>query len=241
MTRSNFKFQISNFETFDAGHSDFAFLDRSANSFVRMTRTGLCALLCFGSGNISRIFAATNSTDADEIPPLAPPRGEIPPGFWEQYGVWVVVGGAVLVMVGLFLVWRFTRPKTPIVVPIEVRTRETLLGLRDRPETGALLSQISQTLTHYVAGVFSLPPDEMTTTEFCQALTRNEQIGPQLSSALGQFLRRCDEFKFSPAVQKPPIGAAAQALNLVDLAEARREQLRAAELSKQQVEMSKSE
>jgi hypothetical protein len=103
-----------------------------------------------------------------------------------------------------------------------------------------LLSQISQTLRHYIAGAFSLPPGELTTSEFCQSLSGNGSVGPALSSALGQFLRRCDEQKFSPAI-KPPLGAAAQALTLVDLAEARREQLRAAELSEQRQEMSKSE
>jgi hypothetical protein len=205
----------------------------------RFARTGLSALLA-AFAQLTSAVAATNAGDFDDIPAMAPPRGEIPPGFWEQYGLLVTIAGGVLFLGAIFIVWRLTRPKPPVVVPIEVQTRETLLSLRDRPESGALLSQISQTLRHYVAGAFSLPAGELTTSELCQALTANEKAGPGLSSALSQFLRRCDEQKFSPAI-KPPLGAATQALNLVDLTEARREQLRAAELSKQAETMSKTD
>jgi len=261
MTNFYLKSQISNLQSLCAGQPTLSLPCRTAPGLVRALtiqcrrRSGLSSLLFFCLGHLSHALAATNSSDADEIPPLAPPRPEIPPGFWEQYGLWVGIVGGALLAVAAFLIWRLSRPRPPVLVPIEVLTRETLLGLRERPENGALLSQVSQTLRHYVAGVFSLPADEMTTTEFCQALARHEKIGSSLSSALAQFLRRCDELKFSPAVPKTPMGAAAQALNLVDLAEARREQLRVAEenqrqrdagargaeLSKEQAEVSKSE
>src|SRR6516162_4252211 len=79
----------------------------------------LSALLCLSLSHLLPALAATNSSDADEIPPLSPPRGEIPPGFWEQYGAWAVLGGAVLLVAVLFFIWRLTRPKPPIIVPIE--------------------------------------------------------------------------------------------------------------------------
>ena len=200
----------------------------------------LPALVVGSFAQLTCALAATNEGDFDEIPALAPPRGEIPPTFWEQYGLLVTIAGGILLFAAVLIIWRLTRPRPPVIIAIEVETRETLLNLRDKPESGALLSQISQTLRHYVAGAFSLAPGELTTSEFCQVLEGNGTVGPALSSALALFLRRCDEQKFSPAI-KPPMGAAAQALNLVDLAEARREQLRAVELSNQQQEMSNVE
>jgi len=111
--------------------------------------------------------------------------------------MWIIIGGTALLVAGVFLVWRLTSPKPPVLVPIEVQTRGTLLALRDKPENGALLSQISQALRTIRRRRFALPPGELTTTEFCQTLGGNERVGPELSSALGQFLRRCDEQKFS--------------------------------------------
>jgi len=240
MNGHNFTFHISDFKL-----SLLASL-RSGDNPVRailghfVTRSGLSAFLIASLAQLTCALAATNEGDFDDIPAMAPPRGEIPPSFWEQYGLAVTLGGTFVLLLVSFFIWRLTRPKPPIIVPIEVSTRKALLQLRDKPETGALLSQISQTLRQYVAGAFSLRPGELTTTEFSEALATNEKVGPGLSSSVSQFLRRCDEQKFSPAI-KPPMGAAAQALNLVDLAEARREQLRAAELSKQAEEMSKPE
>jgi len=238
MNRLNFKFHISNFNIARSNHIWSADSPVRANSCFRIwSRLPVFLIAVFSQ--ITCALSATNE-DFDDIPEMAPPRGEIPPSFWEQYGLLVTIAGGILLLTALFIIWRLTRPKPPVYVPIELQTRETLLHLRDRPESGALLSQISQTVRHYVAGAFALAPGELTTSEFCQAMKGNEKVGPALSSALGQFLRRCDEQKFSPAI-KPPIGAAAQALTLVDLAEARREQLRAAELSEQVQKMSKSE
>ena len=49
-----------------------------------------------------------------------------------------------------------------------------------RPEDGALLSQVSQILRHYVVAAFDLPPGELTTAEFCRAIAGHARIGPEL-------------------------------------------------------------
>ncbi len=166
----------------------------------------------------------TNSLAAapDAIPPLRPPHAEIPPTFWEQHGLWVVIFGVLLLAVVCAAVWFLTRPKPAVIVPPEDQARHALEPLRQQPEDGALLSRVSQILRHYVAEAFSLPPGELTTAEFCSAIAAHSQIGPELSAPLSDFLHQCDQRKFSPSAPAPQFGAVAQALKLVDQAQARR-------------------
>ena len=157
----------------------------------------------------------------DEIPPLRPPHAEMPPDFWEQYGLWVVVGAVLFLALICVAVWFLTRRKPPLVMPPEVTARKALEPLRQQPEDGALLSRVSQVLRHYVAAAFDLPPGELTTAEFCGAITGHPLIGPDLSAALSAFLRLCDQDKFSPPAPVPPLSAVAQALRLIDQTQAR--------------------
>jgi len=165
---------------------------------------------------------------ADEIPQLLPPRGEIPPGIWEQHSAAIVIGGILLLALGAVLVWFLRRPKTILPVDPEVQARQELSSLRGQPETGALLSRISGSVRRYTAAAFSLPPGELTTAEFSRAVAGNEAVGSALAESVTDFLKRCDERKFAPPMVRPPIGAADEAMRLVEVAEARREELRKA-------------
>ncbi|HEU0037969.1 MAG TPA: DUF4381 family protein [Verrucomicrobiae bacterium] len=160
---------------------------------------------------------------------LSPPHGELPPTFWEQYGAWTLLAAVVLLALASFVAWWWLRPEPPVVVPIEVRARQELAVLQQRNEDGRTLSQVSRVLRRYVVAAFELAPDELVTSEFSRLLASHEKIGPELAAAIGEFLRRCDEHKFAPPRSPTPIGAAARALELVDLGEARRTQLRAME------------
>jgi hypothetical protein len=163
--------------------------------------------------------AATNAPDA--IPPLRPPRGEIPPGFWERYGLLTVAGSLLaLVLVGV-AVWFVTRRKPAAVPAPETVARQALDPLRRQPEEGALLSRVSQILRRYLTAAFGLPPEELTRAEFCRALHDNQGVGPELSEGIAEFLRRCDERKFAPSDPQPPLGAAEQALKFIQAAEQR--------------------
>jgi uncharacterized protein DUF4381 len=170
-------------------------------------------------------IAATISADLEEIPPLRPPRAEIPPTFWEQHGVWVVVGCVALLAIACAAVWRLRRPRPPIVVPPEVLARQALEQLRQRPEDGVLLSWVSQLLRHYITSAFGLMPGELTPTAFCELIEGDEKVGPELAAAITSFLRACDERKFAPSASAPALAAASQALELIDRAEARRAEL----------------
>ena len=165
---------------------------------------------------------AASRTAADDIPPLRPPHAEIPPTFWDQYSLWVILFGVLLLVLVCAAVWFVTRPRPLAIVPPEVQARQALEPLRRQPEDGALLSRVSQILRHYVAAAFKLPPGELTTAEFCRAVTGHTQIGPDLSAALSEFLRLCDQDKFSPPASIPPLSAVDRALKLIDRSQARR-------------------
>jgi hypothetical protein len=194
------------------------------SGFLRLSVFGFRFLIAAISRLAARpLFAAATNTPAnDEIPPLRPPHAEIPATFWDQYGVWVILAGILVMALVGAAIWFFTRPKPPAVVPVEVLARKALEPLRLQPEDGALLSRVSQVLRHYVAAAFNLPPGELTTAEFCGAMAGHPLIGPELSAALGAFLRLCDQDKFSPPAPVPPLSAVAQALKLIDQAQARR-------------------
>jgi hypothetical protein len=192
---------------------------------VRARSLALCLWLV---ATQSLLAAATNAPGPDDIPPLRPPHAEMPPTFWEQHGFWVILVGVLLLALVGAAAWFLLRPKPPAGVPPEIQARQALEPLRPQPEDGPLLSRVSQVLRHYVGAAFNLPPGELTTAEFCRALAAHSPIGAELSAALGEFLRQCDQRKFSPPAPAPPLSAVAQALKLIELAEARRAELRRA-------------
>ena len=166
--------------------------------------------------------------ETNDIPKLRPPHPEIPPTFLEQHGMQMVIAGLALLGFVALVVWLVTRPKPPIIVPPEVQARQALEALRSAPADGAALSRVSQILRRYIIAAFQLPPGEITTTEFCRALTNHSSIGPEFATAATEFLRNCDERKFAPTPPPPSApGAVVQALTLVEMAEGRRAQLRA--------------
>ncbi|HXP60208.1 MAG TPA: hypothetical protein VN829_06935 [Dongiaceae bacterium] len=175
---------------------------------------------------MARLRAATNVTDA--IPPLRPPRGELPPGFWEEHGA-LTVAGALLALVLLGVAgWLLTRRK-PVAGPApDTLARRALEPLRRQPEGGAVLSRVSQTLRLYLTAAFGLPPEELTSTEFCRLLRENPGVGPELSAGIGEFLRRCEERKFAPLDPQPALGAVQRAFEFIEAAERRLAQLRQA-------------
>ena len=192
------------------------------SAFLRASDFGIRILVLGFTLLIAQLsFSAANPSAPDEIPVLRPPHAEIPPTYWEQHGFLVVAGVVLLVALVSVAIWFLTRPKPPVVIPPEVQARKALEPLGRQTEDGALLSQVSHILRHYVTGAFKLPPDELTTTEFCRAIAGHEQIGPELSVALREFLVECDRRKFSPAAPAPPFGVVAHALKLIEQSQAR--------------------
>ena len=186
--------------------------------------TVLCLLLSCGAA-----LSQTNPVSAEQIPPLRPPRGEIPPSFWEQHTPDIVLASLIVVIVLGASVWFLVRPKPPILVSPEAQARQELEALRAQPETGILLSKVSQILRHYFTAAFGLPTGESTTAEFCKLIAADKRIGEDLKSAMCDFLRQCDERKFAPQPPAPPINAVTEALKLIDSTQARLNTLSEAE------------
>ena len=218
---------------------------RKAEGAVKATRGFVFQWLGLG---IASSWAADTSTNtntnalADPIPALLPPREEIPPGFWEQHGLWVIVLSiAGLLLLGA-IVWWLLLPRKTVPVPPAEAARRALEPLRSRAEDGLLLSQVSQVLRRYILAAFGMPEAELTTTEFCQAITAAARIEPGLAAEVGRFLRDCDALKFAPRAAFPPSGAVKRALEFIDRAEiqlaAMREMAEAVPAAKQEGERS---
>lgn len=184
------------------------------------------AIVCAWFWLALSLHAATPARKGtDEIPQLAPPLPVIPPSFLEQYG-WLLGLAALFVLLLAAIVTALVlRPgKPPLLPAAAAQARAVIVALQGHPEDGATLGQISQALRHYLIATFWLHPGETTTAEFCATLATNAQVGLELSRVVGDFLRYCDERKFSPSHALPPISAASRALELIEMSEARRAQ-----------------
>lgn len=180
---------------------------------------------------VSHASAFAQRAPANKPLKLLPPYGELPPTFWEQHGTTIIIVSLAVVLIAALVAWWLLRPKPPVFISPEVQARRALENYLNRQENGAVLSQVSQILRRYVIAAFDLPPGEPTTTEFCRMLSGQNAIGVELSNAVSEFLRQCDEHKFSPQPPAEPPGAVARALELVSLGEARRAQLRQSALA----------
>jgi hypothetical protein len=186
---------------------------------------------CFATRNMLRtavwlgsISSLARAADGG-LPPLQPPHGELPPTFWEQHGWAVILAALAALALLVSLVLWLRRPKPVVVVPPEVLARRDLEALRGKEENGDLLVKVSGILRHYVTFACGLPPGEVTTTELCQAVGTHPRFKPELASAIADFLRQCDERKFSPTPPAANLGAVATALGLVEKIEQRRREM----------------
>ncbi|HEX4644595.1 MAG TPA: hypothetical protein VH598_03215, partial [Verrucomicrobiae bacterium] len=97
-----------------------------------------------------------------------------------------------------------------------------LLG---RTEDAALTAQVSHILRRCVISTFDLAPDELTTAELIKSLQANRQVGPELTVAIGNFLKQCDQRKFAPTPPAARIDTVAAALQLIAKIESHRRQM----------------
>lgn len=169
----------------------------------------------------SRVLAQA----AEEAPPLLAPLPPIPPTIWEQYGLWITLGVLVIIVLKGVAIWWLLQPKPKLPEPIEVATQRELFELEQQPEDGATVSRISRCVRRYYATAFGLPAGEATTAEFQRWLAAQATIPPELASAVSDFLRRADEYKFAPGASGTS-GWTQQARSLFERGEQRRRELR---------------
>ena len=159
------------------------------------------------------------AADTNGLPPLIPAYGELPPTFWEQHQTQLIMLGFAFLVVVFLLMKKRLRPEARAVLPPEMVARQALAKFQSAPENGKVLSEVPQTLRRYFVAAFELPAAELTTAEFCAAVSSHEKIGAELAQAVATYLHECDGRKFSAVPAAAPLNAAARALDLVDLAE----------------------
>ena len=157
---------------------------------------------------------------------LRPPRNEIPPSFWEQHGTLLISLGIVAALGLAFLIWYLAQPKRVVELPPEIRARRDLEALVGKPVDLEVLSRASQILKRYYGEAFSLPREEMTTAEFCRAVSAKTEIGSEVSGEICRFLKKSDALKFAPG--PTPQDFPNEAMKLVEMAEQRKAALRTA-------------
>ena len=176
--------------------------------------------------SLSSAFSLSAQTSSNALPPLAPACPEMPPTFWQQQelaiqqhkSAVIISLSAVLVLAFLFLrVW--LRKKSPKVLPPEIAARQALEKWRGQPEDGKALSEVSRILRRYISAAFGFPSGEMTTAEICAGISRDEKIGTELPLAISDFLRACDQRKFSPPKPAASLDAVDRALDFVSRVE----------------------
>jgi hypothetical protein len=173
------------------------------------------------------VLAQEPTTRPEPIPALKPPKPLLAPTEWEQHRTSIVLcslAGAGLLAGAL---WYGLRKRPVVPEPPGHRAFRELDALAHVPQQGPVLSRISRTVREYVTAAFELPREETTTTEFVALVRRQSALGATLVSQLPEFLRACDERKFSP--QPPPgdFDAVNLARELIQVGEARRTELAA--------------
>jgi hypothetical protein len=162
----------------------------------------------------------------DEIPPLKPPLGEIPPGVWEEHGPAIVIGGTLALAALAAVAWLALRQRPENLPSPERQARSQLAELRGKAQTGQLISTVSRVTRGYFRDAFGLTANELTTREFCDQMETRQEVGSELGGQTRAFLMRCDELKFSPNPVPGAFDATAESLKLVELGENRLQEVR---------------
>jgi hypothetical protein len=165
----------------------------------------------------------TNLAQTNAIPPLRPPKPEIPPGVWETHGLWITLFGILVLASLVFAVRLVCRPKPPVVLEPAKVARNALSGLESRPEDDALLSQVSAILRTYLIAAFALPHQAFTHSELCDQLLAHPAIGEGLSHTARKLLEDLEHRRFDSQARLPEGGFVKRAMRLIDLAERSRE------------------
>jgi hypothetical protein len=182
-------------------------------------KIGVLGWLIYGA--TSPLRAQANSGGEGAALKLAPPYPEIQPTIWETYHWAIMIGGIFFLSALGLLLWGIFKSKPAATQTPEDMARVALAKLSGRPEDGACLSQISQTLRHYFSVAFQLPAGEMTTAELVAILAAHDGVGADLGKRASHFLLECDQRKFAP-LPVPATHAVDRALKLVNLGEDRR-------------------
>jgi hypothetical protein len=158
-------------------------------------------------------------TNESEAQALKPPRMELPPTFLEGHGLQLAACAIVFFAALGCGIYLFLKPRRDIPEPPVVIVRRRLAELMKKEETGALIMEVSVALKHYLNRVLEFMPGEKTTAEFHAALSGQTGIPTELAANIAEFLKRCDEWKFSASPLPARLNVVEKAGSLVDSTE----------------------
>ena len=168
------------------------------------------------------IRASTNApADTNSIPPLRPAKAHLPPGFWEEHGVWVVVPTVFVLVVAVVLLRIWLRPKPPVLLDPSVVARQALSALDEGKPHGSLLSDVSLVLRRYFTDAFQLPSQQFTDRELCQALREHPAVDKPLIDSSTAFFQEMERNRFNDETGILLTEAIQSARALIDQAEHR--------------------
>lgn len=152
----------------------------------------------------------------EKIPDLKPPRGAIPPTFWEEYGLALCIFGAVGLVVLAAIIHRLRQPK-PVVVPTPADiARRELDALRGHKDATVVNTEAARILRGFLIKKFGLAGPGLTADEIAAHLPTDEVLAAELHL----FLQHCDVANFAPAAPLPSAGAVIEdALESIDAVE----------------------
>lgn len=123
----------------------------------------------------------------------------IPTGWeWLWWVLGIMVLGAMLAGLLIYLLTRRKRIVVPPLIPPHLRAKERLeeaLALIGQPKPFVIA--VSNTLRAYLEERFRFHAPERTTEEFLHEMKRTELLLPAQKESLGEFLQRCDLVKFA--------------------------------------------
>jgi hypothetical protein len=143
---------------------------------------------------------------------LDPPRRPWPLWLWAA-----LLGGAALVLAGLWAAWRAVRrwslrPAPPIAPEVwalqqlEQLSRETWL---ESNRVREYYYRLSEVVREYIERKFALKAPEMTTEEFLTTLSRQRGRLPYDAGKLSEFMNACDLVKYAAFVPRKEDGESA--------------------------------
>ena len=158
---------------------------------------------------------------AAAIPDLRPIEELLPPTFWEQHRVAILLGGLLGLAILAVAVWRFRRVRPVVVLPPAEVARKTLQRLEAGPDNSVLAGAVLKTLRHYLpAAIPTLSRGELTADEIVGHLDRKSSLPPELRNEISLLLRQCEQRQFFSGRQDAHTKLATRALDVIRKIEA---------------------
>ena len=155
------------------------------------------------------------------IPDLQPIEELLPPTFWEQHRVAILLGGLLALAIFVVVAWWLRRTRPVQVAPPADLARKALRKLETGPDNGLLAGAVLKTLRGYLpAAIPTLPRGELTADEMIVPLRHEAALAPELREEIAVLLHQCEQRQFFHGRFDTPSGLAARALALIDKVEA---------------------